>query len=67
MAFKDLRLPVRLLRAYTVGVAHTFVSSLDEDMSICPGNVGSNTYSTAVTVGEKAALIIAEELGIKGV
>ena len=26
-----------------------------------------NTYSTALTVGEKAALIIAEELGIKGV
>ncbi|KAI0310132.1 alcohol oxidase-like protein [Amylostereum chailletii] len=37
------------------------------DMSIAPANVGSNTYSSAVTIGEKAALIIAEELGIKGV
>ncbi|KAA1469916.1 alcohol oxidase-like protein [Dentipellis sp. KUC8613] len=37
------------------------------DMSIAPGNVGANTYSTALTIGEKAALIIAEELGIAGV
>ncbi|TFY72351.1 hypothetical protein EVG20_g659 [Dentipellis fragilis] len=34
------------------------------DVSICPSNVAANTYSTAVTIGEKAALIIAEELGI---
>ncbi|KZT29805.1 GMC oxidoreductase [Neolentinus lepideus HHB14362 ss-1] len=34
------------------------------DLSICPDNVGSNTYSTAVMVGEKAAIIIADELGI---
>ncbi|KAA1473386.1 alcohol oxidase-like protein [Dentipellis sp. KUC8613] len=33
------------------------------DVSICPSNIGANTYSTAVTIGEKAALIIAEELG----
>jgi alcohol oxidase len=26
-----------------------------------------NTYSTALVIGEKAAVIIAEELGIKGV
>ncbi|KDQ62486.1 alcohol oxidase [Jaapia argillacea MUCL 33604] len=37
------------------------------DMSICPANVSANTYSTALVIGEKAALIIAEELGIKGV
>ena len=37
------------------------------DMSIAPGNVGANTYSTAVAIGEKAAVIIGEELGIKGV
>jgi len=37
------------------------------DLSICPDNVGSNTYSTAVTVGEKAAVIIADELGITGI
>ncbi|KAI8990422.1 alcohol oxidase-like protein [Trametes punicea] len=35
------------------------------DMSICPGNVAANTYSTAVVIGEKAAVIIAEELGIQ--
>jgi len=37
------------------------------DMSIVPSNVGANTYSTALLIGEKAAVIIAEELGIKGV
>ncbi|KAH9852914.1 alcohol oxidase-like protein [Lenzites betulinus] len=35
------------------------------DISICPANVGANTYSTAIVIGEKAATIIAEELGIK--
>ena len=35
------------------------------DMSIAPGNVGANTYSTAIAIGEKAALIIADDLGIK--
>ena len=37
------------------------------DMSIGPGNVGANTFSTALVIGEKAAVIIAEELGIQGV
>ena len=37
------------------------------DLSVGPGNVGSNTYSTALVIGEKAAVIIAEELCIKGV
>ena len=37
------------------------------DLSICPSNVGANTYSTALVIGEKAAVIIAEDLGIKGV
>ncbi|THU99672.1 alcohol oxidase [Dendrothele bispora CBS 962.96] len=35
------------------------------DISIAPGNVGANTYSTALTIGEKSAILIAEELGIK--
>ncbi|KAJ7743458.1 GMC oxidoreductase-domain-containing protein [Mycena maculata] len=34
------------------------------DMSVAPLNVGANTYSTAVIIGEKAALIIAEDLGV---
>ncbi|KAG1847110.1 GMC oxidoreductase-domain-containing protein [Suillus tomentosus] len=34
------------------------------DMSIVPKNVGTNTYSTALLIGEKAAMIIAEELGL---
>ncbi|KAN0092552.1 glucose-methanol-choline oxidoreductase, partial [Tylopilus felleus] len=34
------------------------------DMSICSANVGNNTYSTASLIGEKAAAIIAEELGV---
>jgi alcohol oxidase len=37
------------------------------DLSICPSNVGANTYSTALVIGEKAAVIIAEELGIEGI
>ncbi|KLJ09143.1 hypothetical protein EMPG_15441 [Blastomyces silverae] len=34
------------------------------DLSMCPSNVAANTYSTALAVGEKAASIIARELGI---
>ncbi|KAF7336802.1 GMC-OxRdtase-N domain-containing protein [Mycena venus] len=37
------------------------------DLSIAPTNVGANTYNSALVVGEKAALIIADELGVKGV
>lgn len=37
------------------------------DLSIGPSNVGANTYSTALVIGEKAAVMIAEELGINGV
>jgi alcohol oxidase len=37
------------------------------DLSIGPSNVGANTYSTALVIGEKAAVMIAEELGVKGV
>jgi len=32
-----------------------------------PENVGSNTYNTALAIGEKAAVIIAQDLGILGV
>ncbi|CAA7264498.1 unnamed protein product [Cyclocybe aegerita] len=35
------------------------------DLSICPDNLGTNTYSSALLVGEKGADIIAEELGLK--
>jgi alcohol oxidase len=34
------------------------------DLSICPGNVGANTANTAMCIGEKAADIIAKELGL---
>src|SRR5882757_7617541 len=37
------------------------------DCSIPPANVGANTYNTALAIGEKAAVIIAQDLGIKGV
>ncbi|TFK69859.1 alcohol oxidase [Pluteus cervinus] len=37
------------------------------DLSIGPANVGANTCNTAIAIGEKAAVIIAEELGISGV
>ncbi|KAJ6624000.1 GMC oxidoreductase-domain-containing protein [Mycena sp. CBHHK59/15] len=35
------------------------------DISIAPANVAANTYSTALVIGEKATVIIAEELGIR--
>ncbi|KAF9521832.1 alcohol oxidase [Crepidotus variabilis] len=35
------------------------------DLSICPDNLGTNTYSSALLVGEKGADILIEELGIK--
>lgn len=34
------------------------------DLSMVPENVGANTYNTALIVGEKAAQIIASELGL---
>ncbi|KAF8213497.1 hypothetical protein K438DRAFT_1956877 [Mycena galopus ATCC 62051] len=34
-------------------------------ISIPPANVGANTNSTALVIGEKAAMLIAEELGIQ--
>ena len=34
------------------------------DCSIAPGNVGANTYSTAIAIGEKAAILIAADLDI---
>ncbi|KAF9036277.1 alcohol oxidase-like protein [Panaeolus papilionaceus] len=34
------------------------------DCSIFPGNVGANTYNTAIAIGEKAAVLIAEDLGL---
>ncbi|KAL4253793.1 GMC oxidoreductase family protein [Abortiporus biennis] len=37
------------------------------DVSIAPSNVSADTYSSAIAIGEKAALIIANELGIEGV
>ena len=46
---------------------NTYVNLFFSDLSIAPGNVGANTYNTAIAVGEKAAIIIAEDLGIKGV
>jgi len=36
-------------------------------MSIIPGNVGANTYNTAIAIGEKAAAIIAQDLDIDGI
>jgi alcohol oxidase len=36
------------------------------DLSICPDNVGCNTYSTALLIGEKCAMLTAEDLGYEG-
>lgn len=47
--------------------SETVLNGIRIDLSIMPSNVGSNTYSTALLVGEKAAMIIGEDLGIVGV
>ena len=36
------------------------------DLSICPDNVDCNTYSIALLIGGKAAMLIAEDLGYSG-
>lgn len=36
------------------------------DLSVCPDNVGCNTYSTALLIAEKASTLIAEDLGYSG-
>ncbi|KAL4878173.1 GMC oxidoreductase-domain-containing protein [Aspergillus karnatakaensis] len=36
------------------------------DLSICPDNVGCNTFSTALLIGEKCAVLVAEDLGYSG-
>lgn len=40
-------------------------SIFSTDLSILPGNVGANTYGTALMIGEKAAVLIAEDLGLQ--
>jgi len=35
------------------------------DLSICPDNLGTNTYSSALLVGEKGAQLLCEDLGLK--
>ena len=50
-----------LLEEFSKYLIHFVIS----DCSIAPGNVGANTYNTAIAIGEKAAVIIAEDLGIK--
>jgi len=37
------------------------------DLSIAPSNVNANTYSTTLAIAEKAAIIIAQDLGIPSV
>ncbi|KAF7907030.1 uncharacterized protein EAF01_004617 [Botrytis porri] len=36
------------------------------DLSICPDNVGCNTFSTALLIGEKCSVLVAEDLGYSG-
>ncbi|KAK2792981.1 Alternative oxidase, mitochondrial precursor [Onygenales sp. PD_10] len=36
------------------------------DLSVCPDNVGCNTFSTALLIGEKCAVLTAEDLGYSG-
>lgn len=36
------------------------------DLSVCPDNVGCNTYSTALLIGEKCSVLTGEDLGYSG-
>ncbi|KAH9978294.1 alcohol oxidase [Russula compacta] len=55
----------RALEAYARATSGVVDSRLNVRRPVhWPGNVGANTYSTALVIGEKAAVIIAEELGI---
>lgn len=36
------------------------------DLSICPDNLGCNTYSVALLIGEKCAVLVGEDLGYSG-
>ncbi|KAB5588624.1 hypothetical protein CTheo_7938 [Ceratobasidium theobromae] len=47
-------------RLNVYGTTHLKVA----DLSILPRNVGANTCSTALLIGEKAAMLIAEDLGL---
>ncbi|CCO37202.1 Alcohol oxidase Short=AOX [Rhizoctonia solani AG-1 IB] len=40
----------------------TNVLTKSTDLSILPGSIGANSYSTALMMGEKAAILIAEDL-----
>ncbi|CCO35780.1 Alcohol oxidase Short=AOX [Rhizoctonia solani AG-1 IB] len=42
----------------------TNILTKSTDLSILPGSIGANSYSTALMVGEKAAILIAEDLGL---
>ncbi|KAJ7017403.1 GMC oxidoreductase-domain-containing protein [Mycena alexandri] len=53
------------LNVYGVQGLKVAASMLPPQISIAPSNVAANTYSTALVIGEKAAVIIAQELGIR--
>lgn len=66
MAFKVSKLQVRLHPQF-FQLQSPGADARSTDCSIAPGNVGANMYSTAIAIGEKAAVIIAQDLGIQGV
>ena len=62
MVLKVSRSPVSCSFVPFTRTAFIFICA---DCSITPDNVGANTYNTAIAIGEKAAVIIAEDLGIQ--
>ena len=67
-AYKTWKLPVIILTPlFCFEKLDIYLIFFSLDCSIAPDNVGANTYNTALAIGEKAAVIIAEDLGIKGV
>ena len=62
MVFRILRSQVRIAQDHMLPIDYGNPLTLYLDLSIAPDNVGANTYNTAIAIGEKAALIIAEDL-----
>lgn len=46
-------------------VVLTILLALSISLSLCPDNLGTNTYSSALLCGEKCAQLIADEMGLK--
>lgn len=59
---EGLKIAGMLCFCFCRGLHH--LNTVNADCSIFPENVGANTYNTALVIGEKAAVLIAEDLNL---